>query len=55
MQIYCAERFAVGSNPVPAAVRIATASVKNQDELIKGLTILKNIINRKPDATPFIV
>ena len=55
VQIYCAERFAVGSNPGPAAVRIATASVKNQNELIRGLTILKDLINKKPDVTPFIV
>ncbi len=55
VQIYCAERFAVGSNPVPAAVRIATASPKNQEELIKGLNILKALISKKPDVTPFIV
>ncbi len=55
VQIYCAERFAVGSQPVPAAVRIATASPKNQSELIRGLTILRGLLRKKPSATPYIV
>lgn len=55
VQIFCAERFAVGSNPVPAAVRIATASVKSQQELIKGMTILKDLLQNKTDISPLII
>lgn len=55
VQVFCAERFAVGSCPVPAAVRIATSSARNQQELIKGLTILKVLIQTKPDAMSLII
>lgn len=55
VQLFCAERFAVGSCPVPAAVRISTASVRHQSDLIKGLTIIKELLSKKPDAFPLII
>ena len=55
VQIFCAERFAVGSSPVPAAVRIVTSSVKSQNELIRGLTILKKLLEKQPDESPLII
>jgi DNA-binding transcriptional MocR family regulator len=55
VQVYCAERFAVGSNPVPAAGRMATASAKDHNELNKGLTILKKILEQKSIGTSFFV
>lgn len=44
VQIFCSERFAVGSNRILPAARIAICSPKDEDELIKGLSILKSII-----------
>ena len=35
VQVYCAERFAVGNTPVPAAVRISIVAPKDLDELRK--------------------
>lgn len=55
VQIYCAERFAVGNSPAPAAVRIATASVRDREELEKGLNRLKDLLREKTDVPPLIV
>ena len=44
VQVYCAERFAVGNTPVPAAVRISIVAPKDLDELEKGLNIIKSIL-----------
>lgn len=55
VQLFCAERFAVGSCSVPAAVRIATASVRQQSDLIKGLTIIKELLMKRPDAFPLTI
>lgn len=55
VQVFCAERFAVGSISVPAAVRIATSPARNRQDLIKGLTILKNLLQKGPDTMSFII
>lgn len=49
VQVYCAERFAVGNASVPAAVRISIAAPKSLDELEKGINILKSLL--KSDDT----
>lgn len=46
VQIYCAERFSVGSAAVPNAVRICTTAPPTQDTLEKGLTILTALLHR---------
>jgi len=55
VQLFCAERFAVGSSPVPAAMRIATASARSRRELIQGLTIVKSLLEKKPDASALAI
>jgi DNA-binding transcriptional MocR family regulator len=55
VQLFCAERFAVGSSPVPAAVRIATASARSRRELMQGLTIVKSLLEKKPDASALAI
>lgn len=44
VQVYCAERFGVGNAEIPNAVRICTTAPKSNDELIKGLTMLKTLL-----------
>jgi DNA-binding transcriptional MocR family regulator len=51
VQVYSAERFAVGNTPVPAAVRLSIAAPKNLDELEKGINILKSILKHDDTFT----
>jgi DNA-binding transcriptional MocR family regulator len=51
VQVYCAERFAIGNRPVPAAVRISIAAPKSLEELEKGLYILKSILEQEEEFT----
>jgi len=51
VQVYCAERFAVGNSPVPAAVRIAITAPKDLEELENGLYILKAILKQADEFT----
>ncbi|MFZ5965663.1 MAG: PLP-dependent aminotransferase family protein [Bacillota bacterium] len=44
VQVFCAEKFAVGSGQVPSAVRISLSGPDTIDELEKGLDILKRIL-----------
>ncbi|EKQ53090.1 MULTISPECIES: PLP-dependent aminotransferase family protein [unclassified Clostridium] len=44
VQVYCAERFAIGNASVPAAVRISITAPKDLTELEKGLNIIKSIL-----------
>ncbi len=44
VQVYCAERFAIGNASVPAAVRISITAPKNLAELKRGLNIIKSIL-----------
>jgi len=51
VQVYCAERFAVGNSPVPSAVRIAITAPKDLEELENGLYILKSILKQADEFT----
>jgi len=51
VQVYCAERFAVGNSLVPAAVRIAITAPKDLAELENGLYILKSILKQADEFT----
>lgn len=44
VQVFCSERFAIGSNNVLPAARIAICSPKYEEELIKGLNVIKSIV-----------
>lgn len=55
VQVFCAEKFAVGSVQVEPAVRISISSVKNQNDLTKGLIILKKLLQKNPNETMMIV
>lgn len=44
LNVFCSERFAVGSNNILPAARIAICSPESEEELIKGLNIIKSII-----------
>jgi len=49
IKVYGAERFCVGEVSHANAIRIATSSPQNMDELEKGLTILKKIYDSHTD------
>ncbi len=51
VQVYCAERFAVGNSPVPSAVRISITAPKDLAELENGLCILKSILKQSDEFT----
>lgn len=51
VQVYAAERFAIGNCHVPAAVRIAITSPKSFSECKDGLLRLKNLLNDTNDFT----
>lgn len=51
VQVYCAERFAVGNVSVPAAVRISIAAPKSLEELEKGLNIIKSLLDQEDEFT----
>ena len=44
VQVFCAEKFAVGNYPVPSAVRISLSGPDTIEELEKGLDILKTVL-----------
>jgi DNA-binding transcriptional MocR family regulator len=46
VQVYAAERFAVGTVKPPAAVRLAIGSVESREELIRGLEIIAKLLNQ---------
>ncbi len=45
VKVFCAEKFAVGSGPVPAAIRISLTGTETMEELEKGLDILTGILS----------
>lgn len=47
VQVFCAERFAVGSGNVPAGVRIGICAPSDEEELTRGLTILNDLLKYK--------
>lgn len=51
VQVYCAERFAIGNTSVPAAVRISITAPKDLTELEKGLNIIKSILQHDDTFT----
>lgn len=51
VQVYCAERFAIGNATVPAAVRISITAPKDLTELERGLTIIKSILQHDDEFT----
>lgn len=51
VQVYCAERFAVGNSLVPNAVRIAITAPEDLAELETGLYILQSILKQADDFT----
>ena len=53
VQIYCAERFAIGNATVPAAVRLATSAPKSLEELETGLLILRTLLESEEEFTLF--
>ena len=48
VQVYCGERFAVGSSMVPAVIRLSITSPKTIQELEKALYILRNLLYTNP-------
>lgn len=46
VQVFCAERFTIGQTAAPKAVRICISAPKNKEELLTGLTRLKNILEQ---------
>ena len=44
VNVFCAEKFAVGGAPVPAAVRVALSGPAGERELVKGLEVLADLI-----------
>ena len=51
VQVYCAERFAIGNTAVPAAVRISITAPKDLNELERGLNIIKSILEHDDTFT----
>ncbi len=53
VQIYAAERFAVGNGRIPRAVRIAVTAEASEEEFKKGIYIIKEILESKQEFTYF--
>jgi DNA-binding transcriptional MocR family regulator len=51
LQVYCAERFAIGNASVPAAIRISITAPKDLTELERGLNIIKSILKHDDTFT----
>ncbi len=51
VQVYCAERFAIGNASVPAAIRISITAPKDLAELKRGLNIVKSILQHDDTFT----
>lgn len=51
VQVYCAERFAIGNASVPAAIRISITAPKDLTELERGLNIIKSILQHNDTFT----
>lgn len=44
LQVYSAERFSIGAEKPISAIRISITAPKDEDQLIKGLSIIKSIL-----------
>lgn len=53
IRVYGAERFSVGSSPVPHAVRIAVTAESSEEYFQKGILLLKNILLTQQGFTYF--
>ena len=51
VQVYCAERFAIGNASVPAAIRISITAPRDLTELERGLNIIKSILQHDDTFT----
>jgi DNA-binding transcriptional MocR family regulator len=55
VQVFCAEKFAVGSSPVPSAVRISLSGPDTVEDLEKGLNAIKNLLQKGCDDQAIIL
>lgn len=46
VQVFCAEKFVVGSSPLPSAVRISLSGPDTTEELEMGLNAIKNLLQK---------
>lgn len=53
LKLYCAERFRVGNSRIPHAVRIAVTAEPKEENFEKGIHIIKNLLQAKPEFTYF--
>jgi DNA-binding transcriptional MocR family regulator len=53
VEVYCSERFAVGSTSAIPAVRLSLTAPKDIKELEQGLNILRSILNEEDKFTMF--
>lgn len=51
VQVYCGERFAVGSSEVPPAIRIAITAPRTMEEFREGLMIIRGLLTRVDEFT----
>ena len=55
VNVFCAEKFVVGSDFPFDAVRISLSAAPTKARLEKGLTVLRNLLGRTMQDTPFII
>jgi len=47
VNIFCADKFAVGGEVSPSAIRISLSGAETIDELVEGFKILENILSKE--------
>ena len=53
INIFCAEKFAVGGTPAPAAVRVSLTGTESMAELKRGLTVISELLSGTyPEVAP---
>lgn len=55
VNVFCAEKFVVGSDFPFDAVRVSLSAAPTKQQLGKGLHILRALLEQKPQAAPFII
>ena len=55
VQVFCAEKFVVGGNPLPSSVRISLSGSDTIEELEKGLNAIKNLLQKGCDDQSVIL
>lgn len=48
VSIFCADKFAVGTDPLPRAVRLSLTGPEDRNELQEGLTIIRELLSSPP-------